>query len=88
MLFLIVIGGIQNRNTKPVEHIDLGFNESDLMDLEGELENLEFEDLEGIYTEGVGEENVTLSFGLDDLEALEDLLEDLEFEDLEGLTEN
>ena len=58
------------------------------MDLEGELENLEFEDLEGLENEGVGEDNVTLGFGLGDLEVLEDLIEGLEFEDLEGLTEN
>ena len=84
-IVLFIAGAIGRRNSQPEEPIDLGFDETDLTGLEDGLENLEFDDLEGIEMDD--SENLTLGFNLDDLEGLKDLLEGLKFEDLEGLSE-
>ena len=66
----------------PKDTLELPFTESELNALESQIEELEFDDLEGLTTEGAS----LVSFSSEDLDKLGEILEDLEFEDLEGLT--
>ena len=80
ILITVSIGALRKKQVDP--SLELGVSEDDLEVLGDSLEELEFDDLEGIS----GEEE--LGIDEDDLDSLEDALNNLDFEDLEGLTDN
>jgi hypothetical protein len=86
ILIILAVGASRrrNRDTAPEnEDLDIGFDETDLEELEEALANLEFDDLEAFSV------NTTLlEFTEEELEELGDAIESLEFEDLAGLSDS
>jgi hypothetical protein len=80
VLIAVSIGAYRRKQVAP--GLELGVSEDDLDVLGDSLEDLEFDDLEGIS------EEEDLGINEDDLDSLEDALNNLDFEDLEGLTDN
>jgi hypothetical protein len=68
----------------PDEGLEVSFSEEDIDKLGVALENLEFEDLEGLTEDDTS----IIGFSEEDLNNLEEALKGLEFEDLAGLQDN
>lgn len=76
--------GARIQDNKKIEEINIPFTEQELNKLGNALENLEFDDLEGLTVDDFS----IISFKEADLDSLEQALQGLEFEDLGGLSEN
>ena len=80
VILAVAIGASRKKQVTP--NLDVEVSEDDLDVLGDSLEDLEFDDLEGLTDEEY------LGITESDFDSLEDALKNLDFEDLEGLSDN
>ena len=81
-VILVICISVTMKRSTPSNKIDVSFTEKELDDLGHKINNLEFDDIQGLNPDN----STTISFSLTDLDQLGNSIESLEFEDLEGLS--
>jgi len=82
LLVILVVSVGAYRKQQGDLGLDIGVSEAELDELGDSIEELAFDDLEGVS------ERNGLGISEDDLDSLEEALNNLDFEDLEGLSDN
>ena len=82
LLVILAVAIGASRKKQVTLNLDVEVSEDDLDVLGDSLEDLEFDDLEGLTDEEY------LGITESDFDSLEDALKNLDFEDLEGLSDN